>query len=39
VLIVEGNAKFLSNQTLIGLFTAENAGQREEAKEEDIRSS
>jgi hypothetical protein len=37
--IVERNAKFRSNLTQVGLFTAENAGLREEAKEEDIRLS
>jgi len=37
--IVGRNAKFHSNLTQAGLFTAENAGQREEAKEEDISSN
>jgi hypothetical protein len=35
VLIVERNAKSPSSLTQIGLFTAENAGQKEEIKEED----
>jgi hypothetical protein len=39
VLIVVRNAKFPSNLTQTGLFTAENAGQKEEAKEEDIKLS
>jgi len=39
VLIVVRNVKFPSNLTQTGLFTAENAGQREEAREEDIRLS
>jgi len=36
VLIVGRNAKFHSNLTRIGLFTAENAGQNEDPREEDI---
>jgi len=39
VLIVVRNAKFRSSLTQADLFTAENAGQKEEAKEEDIRLS
>jgi hypothetical protein len=39
VLIVVRNVKFPSNLTQADLFTAENAGQKEEAKEEDIRLS
>jgi len=37
VLIVERNAKSPSSLTQVGLFTAENVGQKEEAKEEDTR--
>jgi len=36
VLIVERNVKFHSSLTQVGLFTAENAGQKEETREEDI---
>jgi hypothetical protein len=39
VLIVERNAKFPSNLTQVGLFTAESAGQKEEPKDEDTRPS
>jgi hypothetical protein len=36
VLIVERNAKFHSSLTQTDPYTAENAGLKEEAKEEDI---
>jgi hypothetical protein len=39
VLIVERNAKFPSNLTQADLYTAENAGRKEETLEEDSRSS
>jgi len=39
VLIAVRNVKSPSNLTQTGLFTAENAGQKEEAKEEDTRLS
>jgi hypothetical protein len=39
VLIVVRNVKFPSNLTQVGLFTAENVGQKEEAKDEDIKLS
>jgi hypothetical protein len=39
VLIVVRNAKSRSSLTQADLFTAENAGLKEEAKEEDIRLS
>jgi len=39
VLIVERNAKSPSNLTQTGLFTAESAGQKEEAKDEDTKLS
>jgi len=35
VLIVDRNVKSHSNLTQVGLFTAENAGRREEIKDED----
>jgi hypothetical protein len=39
VLIVGKNAKFHSNLTQVGLFTAESAGKREDPQEEDISSN
>jgi hypothetical protein len=39
VLIVERNVKFPSSLTRVGLCTAENVGQKEEVKEEDIKLS
>jgi hypothetical protein len=39
VLIVDRNVKFPSSLTQIGPFTAESAGRKEEAKDEDIRLS
>jgi hypothetical protein len=39
VLIVERNVKFPSNLIQADQFTAENAGQKEEAREEDIKLS
>jgi hypothetical protein len=39
VLIVERNAKFLLNPIRADLFTAENAGQKEEIQDEDSRLS
>jgi hypothetical protein len=39
VLIVERNAKFPSNLTQADQFTAENAGRKEETREEDFRLS
>jgi hypothetical protein len=37
VLIVARNVKFLSSLIQVVLFTAENAGPREEAKEDDFK--
>jgi len=37
VLIAGRNVKFRLNLTRVGLFTAENAGQKEETREEDFK--